>query len=67
MSKKFLIIDDDPQFGKFLSKGLEKAGFSVQFTTSGLEAIERIIDISPDIVLTDIVMPDSEVIELIIE
>ena len=67
MAKKFLISDDDPQFGKFLSKGLEKAGYSVEFTTSGLEAIENIMSIAPDIVLTDIVMPDSEGIELIIE
>lgn len=66
MSKKFLIIDDDPQFGKFVTKGLEKAGFEVEFLTSGCDAIRDIRTLEPDIVLTDIVMPDSEGIEIII-
>lgn len=66
MPKKFLVIDDDPQFGKFVTKGLEKAGFEVKFLTSGCEAIRDILSLAPDIVLTDIVMPDSEGIEIII-
>lgn len=67
MTQKCLVIDDDPQFGKFVSKGLEKAGFDVIFKSSGLEAMSELSEISPDIVITDIVMPDSEGIELIIE
>lgn len=67
MTIKCLVIDDDPQFGKFVSKGLEKAGFQVTFKSSGIEAMSVLTDISPDIVITDIVMPDSEGIELIIE
>jgi CheY-like chemotaxis protein len=66
MPKKFLVIDDDPQFGKFVTKGLEKAGYTVEFMTSGTNAIRDILELAPDIVLTDIVMPDSEGIEIII-
>ena len=66
MITKFLVIDDDPQFGKFVSKGLEKAGYAVDFLTSGTDAIRDILTLAPDIVLTDIVMPDSEGIEIII-
>lgn len=66
MTIKCLLIDDDPQFGKFVSKGLEKQGFDVTFKTSGVDAIAQLDEIGPDIVITDIVMPDSEGIELII-
>ena len=66
MAMKCLLIDDDPQFGKFVSKGLEKKGFEVTFKTNGADAISQLSEIGPDIVITDIVMPDSEGIELII-
>jgi len=64
--KKILVIDDDISFGKFLCKGLEKAGFDVEFTACGSNAIRNLDSIAPDMVLTDIVMPNNEGIEIIL-
>ena len=62
-----LVIDDDPQFGKFLQKGLSAKGYEAVFTESGKEGLEFLQENRPSYILTDIVMPDKEGIELILE
>lgn len=62
-----LVIDDDPQFGKYLQKGLNSAGYEVFYAESGRDGLEYLKTNKPQFVLTDIVMPDKEGIELILE
>jgi len=57
-SVRVLVVDDEESLRFFLSKGLKKAGFSVDAVASGRSAIERLSSTSYDVVLTDIVMPD---------
>jgi len=65
--KTILVIDDDPQFGKYLTKGFNGNGFKVMFAESGKEGLEYLKDHTPSYILTDIIMPDKEGIELILE
>ena len=60
-----LIVDDDAKIRDFLRSVLEAQGYQVQETSDGSEALAKIRQNCPDVVLTDIVMPDVEGIELI--
>jgi CheY-like chemotaxis protein len=60
-----LIVDDDSKVRHLLRSVLEAGGYRVQDTSDGKEALSRIKRNCPDIVLTDIFMPDVDGIELI--
>jgi two-component system, cell cycle sensor histidine kinase and response regulator CckA len=60
-----LIVDDDAKVRHLLRSVLEAGGYKVQDTSEGKEALSRIKRNCPDIVLTDIFMPDVDGIELI--
>ncbi len=60
-----LIVDDDIKVRHLLRSVLEAGGYRVQDTSDGKEALSRIKRNCPDIVLTDIFMPDVDGIELI--
>ena len=48
----------------FIARGLKKAGFDIDAVADGRSAIERLSQVSYDVVLTDIVMPTMGGIEL---
>jgi len=64
---KILIIDDDNQFRKMLRQTLEKAGYTVSEADNGNKGIDSFRQAPTDLVITDIVMPDKEGIETIME
>jgi DNA-binding NtrC family response regulator len=55
---RILVVDDEESVRFFLQKGLRKEGFEVEAMPSGRAAIDRIARAPFDVVLTDIVMPD---------
>lgn len=55
--KKILIIDDDPFFLKVLSDNFRDNGFTVFNANDGIEGIKVYIETSPDVVISDLVMP----------
>lgn len=57
MSKLILIVEDNEMNRDMLSRRLTKKGYKVEVAVNGKEFIDRIEDISPDIVLLDIRMP----------
>jgi two-component system response regulator PilR (NtrC family) len=57
-SVRILVVDDEESLRFFLGKGLKKAGYGVDTVADGRAAIERLSQVSYDVVLTDIVMPD---------
>lgn len=63
--KKVLLIDDDELVLYALSKYLQRKNFIVETLSSGAKAIQSYNNFKPDIVITDIIMPDVEGIELI--
>jgi CheY-like chemotaxis protein len=62
---KILVIDDDPSIQTMLKKMLEKAGYEVDIACNGSEGLEKIESCPPDLLVTDIVMPEKEGLELI--
>ncbi len=64
---KIMIIDDDDQFRKMLRQTLMKAGYDVSEAGNGSEGIKNFSQDPTDLIITDIVMPDKEGIETIME
>jgi CheY-like chemotaxis protein len=62
-----LLVDDDDLFGGMVNKMLDRGGYEVIRTRSGKEALGLYDPQKVDLVLTDLMMPDMEGIELIIE
>lgn len=52
-----LVVDDSITVRKVTSRFLEKQGYEVVLAKDGQEAVERLFNISPDIVLLDVEMP----------
>jgi len=57
MKGKVLIVDDDPIMGNLLEVRLSEAGFEAHYFESGEEALNKIHQVKPDIIISDIVMP----------
>ncbi|MDP3732546.1 MAG: response regulator [Candidatus Omnitrophota bacterium] len=60
MEKKILVVDDDQIVCEFLERFLTKRGFSASVANSGEEALEKIKNDAPAIVLLDIKMPGMD-------
>ncbi len=58
MKGKVLIVDDDPKMGKLLKFRLSKEGFETEYFSSGKEALEKIGQVKPHIIISDIEMPE---------
>ena len=64
---KILVVDDEELVRQMLRHTLEYAGFEVQEAENGLEAIEKHKNNPADLIIIDIIMPEKEGIETIIE
>ena len=64
---RILVIDDDPQVRAMLRQMLERAGYEVVDARDGKEAIKRYHEERVDLVITDLIMPEMEGIETIME
>src|SRR3974377_512755 len=61
---KILLAEDDTDMRRFLVKALQNAGFDVTSYDNGLSAYERLREEPFELLLTDIVMPEMDGIEL---
>lgn len=52
-----LVIDDDPDILEALSEILESEGFGIHQARNGLEALEALEPLRPDLILLDLMMP----------
>lgn len=64
MVKKILVIDDVRSELDLISHYLEEAGYAVTALESGLDALEKVKSEQPDVIVTDLVMPDITGLEL---
>lgn len=63
--RSILVVDDDPEFRQVTRLNLENAGYKIATAANGLEAA-RVLAAEPvDLVLTDILMPVRDGLELI--
>ena len=61
---KILLAEDDSDMRRFLSKALVNAGYDVVSYDNGVKAFERMCEEPFSLLLTDIVMPEMDGIEL---
>jgi len=57
---KILIVDDDQDARETLAVGLEAAGHRVDRVSNGKEALAKVLDELPDVVLLDLMMPEMD-------
>jgi CheY-like chemotaxis protein len=57
---KILVADDEPQVLEFVARILDGAGHRVVFAIDGEEALRRVYETHPDLVLLDIRMPRKD-------
>jgi DNA-binding response OmpR family regulator len=67
MAISILLIDDDDQFRTMLSEALTGEGYQVSEASDGLQGIKLYENQPTDIVITDLVMPEKEGLEMIVE
>jgi DNA-binding response OmpR family regulator len=57
---RVLVVEDDPAIGSELVEALAGNGYKVTLATTGAEALERVRDGAPDLVLLDLGLPDID-------
>lgn len=67
MQKNILVVDDEQEIVKLISRLLEKKGHHVLTATNGQLALEVLRREPVDLLITDIIMPEKEGIEVIFE
>ena len=63
-NQKILLAEDDNDMRRFLAKALQNAGYAVVSFDNGLSAYNRLREEPFELLLTDIVMPEMDGIEL---
>ena len=64
MAKKILIVDDNPNVLKLLNISLSKAGYDIVEAENGEVAFQMANKEKPDLIISDIMMPQMDGIEL---
>src|SRR5664279_2444131 len=64
---KILVIDDEPSILLMIKKMLEKAGHEVEMALNGKEGMQIFENNKADLLITDIIMPEKEGLETIVE
>ena len=64
---KILIIDDDNQFREMLHEMVKREGHTVFSAQDGAEGMKLFQQENPDLIITDIIMPEKEGLETILE
>lgn len=64
MSQKVLVVDDEQSIVTLLKYNLETAGYIVEVAYDGEEALEKVNEIQPELVVLDVMLPKKDGIEV---
>ena len=64
MERKILVVDDEKPIADILQFNLKKEGFEVYCSYDGNDALEKVEEIKPDLILLDIMLPQRDGIEV---
>lgn len=67
MAGTILLVDDDAGMRRLLRKMLEMGGYSVVEAADGLEALAQLENITPEIIILDVMMPNMDGITFCIQ
>src|SRR5437868_5860979 len=62
-NQKVLIVDDEPQITRVLRHSLVAHRYDVRTTADGISALDTFHDWNPDLIITDLQMPEMSGIE----
>ncbi|MCB2179983.1 response regulator transcription factor [bacterium] len=65
MNKTILTVDDEPRFIRLIEANLKSAGYDVLTAANGPEALDVIVNQSPNLVLLDVMMPEMDGFEVV--
>jgi len=65
IQKRILVVDDDESLRWVTQAQLQQAGYQVDASASGDDALDRIHDAPADLVITDLMMPGMSGVELL--
>src|SRR3977135_3653320 len=63
-AEDIILVDDDPAIQKMVGGFLERTGYRVRKASNGIEALDLVNERLPDLVITDVRMPELNGIEL---
>jgi DNA-binding response OmpR family regulator len=63
--RKILVVDDEERMVRFIRMNLEHDGFLVSEAFNGKQAIQKMRDATPDLLLLDVMMPDVDGFEVL--
>ena len=61
---KILLVDDEPQITRVLRTALSTQGYALRIAANGVQALEAAHEWKPDLVITDLAMPEMDGVEL---
>jgi heavy metal response regulator len=62
-----LIIEDDRAIAEFIARGLREAGFAVDVANNGDDGLAAALDVQPDVMIVDIMLPGRDGLKVIDE
>ena len=65
MAKKVLVVDDEEDIRETIALFLKKNGYEVRTAVNGDDCLEKVREEKPDMILLDIMMPGTPVIEVV--
>ena len=60
-----LLVDDEPDILEFIGFNLMQAGYDVRSANNGQEGLELALEIQPDLILLDVMMPKMDGFEFV--
>lgn len=63
-SRYVLVVDDEPLLCRMVSAMLMRAGYETSVAANGRDALQSVVQRSPDIITLDVMMPDMSGIEV---
>lgn len=63
--RRILVVEDEERMVRFIRLNLEYDGFQVSEALNGVEAINKIRNVLPDIILLDVMLPDIDGFEFL--
>ena len=62
---RILAVDDEPNIVRLIQVNLERMGYQVETASNGVQALEKIRASRPDLVVSDVMMPEMDGFELL--
>lgn len=67
MTKQVLVIEDEPNIAEAISFILSREGWKVSIHTSGTTAVQAVHDISPDVLILDVMLPGKSGYDILLD